>query len=404
MWSTQINTGILQQLRRLAMLARCSSVRTVPYHLQSVLRGTEKLGHITSTQQSINCFCSASQDSVDRELTPTEKRELKALEIIKNFTEDEKLRLERLKVDYLSKKARLQIVPTEMNAYNWVRMMRAESENARNKLYALFRTKELFRASRKEKQQQKKEARESGTYQQRELIQSFLQPRYVEARMKTKYAVKGCQSLRFGNPLVVDMALREQTDREARGLMRQLNYMYRENLIHREPFHLHFTGIPEKGFLAEVFEEVFDCPEKYFIDFHKEEFHEVFPPERLVYLSPHSKTALKYNSGDIYIIGGLVDINDTKPYSLSKAKKLGIRSASLPVDQFYRLKKSIMTLDMVLKIMLEVNFTRDWEKAMMQVPARYWDMKKFGNGPSRIHRFTEDAQLKAHSWNRSRRF
>jgi Trm5-related predicted tRNA methylase len=60
---------------------------------------------------------------------------------------------------------------------------------------------------------------------------------------------------------------------------------------------------------------------------------ELFPPEKLVYLSPDSRTDLVYKPDDIYVIGGLVDPGTENPATLSTAKRLGIRHARLPLKR-----------------------------------------------------------------------
>ena len=59
---------------------------------------------------------------------------------------------------------------------------------------------------------------------------------------------------------------------------------------------------------------------------------ELFPQERLLYLSPDSRTDLvKYDSDDIYIIGGLVDGATGIARTLADAKRNEIRHARLPM-------------------------------------------------------------------------
>ena len=62
---------------------------------------------------------------------------------------------------------------------------------------------------------------------------------------------------------------------------------------------------------------------------------DLFPKERLVYLSPHARDELTdIHPDDVLIIGGFVDKSYQKPVSLARAKKLGIRAAKLPLDRY----------------------------------------------------------------------
>ncbi len=53
-----------------------------------------------------------------------------------------------------------------------------------------------------------------------------------------------------------------------------------------------------------------------------------------LYLTPDSRTdLLEYNPDDVYIVGGIVETAGDVPYTLTKAKKLGIRHARLPTKR-----------------------------------------------------------------------
>ena len=147
--------------------------------------------------------------------------------------------------------------------------------------------------------------------------------------------LNACHSMMFGNPFVFDFNVGEQKEREVKNLFTQLDQCYGANKKHIEPFHMHFTGIPNTGPLAEEFKWKHSGT-KSFINYHEQDIHEVFPKEQLVYLTPQSYTSLDYNPDDIYVMGALVDLLDTKPYTFAKVKKLKLRSACLPLDRFYR--------------------------------------------------------------------
>ena len=229
-----------------------------------------------------------------------------------------------------------------MSDYDWVNTMDLKTETARRKHYRFLLKRQYAQAKDKRMKMEKREEilkkqiikqtveSENGD----EIYRTFIFAHHK--KMKQSKKNKGAQSLMFGRPFVIDLALRDQSRREASQLMKQLNECYSKNLNHPEPFHFHITGIPERGELATAFEDNYLLPEKIFIDFHKEDVGDIFPRERLVYLSSHSNVDLEFNNDDIYIMGGLVDLHDNKPYSLAKAKELGIRSAHLPLDKFFR--------------------------------------------------------------------
>ena len=63
----------------------------------------------------------------------------------------------------------------------------------------------------------------------------------------------------------------------------------------------------------------------------EQSYLDIFPKEKIVYLSPDSRNELKWDDEDVYIIGGLVDIDVKSNASLGKAKKEGVRHAHLPM-------------------------------------------------------------------------
>lgn len=59
---------------------------------------------------------------------------------------------------------------------------------------------------------------------------------------------------------------------------------------------------------------------------------EAYPIEKIVYLSPDSENLIETIDEDkVYVIGGIVDDNQLKGLSLSKAKKFGIAHGKLPI-------------------------------------------------------------------------
>ena len=73
------------------------------------------------------------------------------------------------------------------------------------------------------------------------------------------------------------------------------------------------------------------------IEYSTNSYLDLFPRSQLVYLTYNSETTLdKFNHDDIYIIGGLVDKTNPKPLTMAKAKREGLRTAKLPLDNYLR--------------------------------------------------------------------
>lgn len=105
-------------------------------------------------------------------------------------------------------------------------------------------------------------------------------------------------------------------------------------------------------------------------------FTNYFDRSKLVYLTPNSNIMLEdvANSDDIYIIGALNDKGATKPVTLSKAQRLGIRTRCLPLDKYLAWKgptKSIC-VNHVAHLLLElINNGDNWKEALHKsIPTR----------------------------------
>lgn len=164
------------------------------------------------------------------------------------------------------------------------------------------------------------------------------------------------------------------TARENKETAKQMAYSFALNRMHREPFLLYFCGIKETSMLWHNLQKSIPTLESkpLPVRIHSEDVCDVFPHEKLVFLTPDAPNSLKeYNPDDHYIISGLVERGDQIPLSLAKAKKLNIRAARLPMESYRtcRINKSL-TLDQMLQVMLEIKFSGDWNQAFRYVAAR----------------------------------
>lgn len=156
---------------------------------------------------------------------------------------------------------------------------------------------------------------------------------YQEASsMKYFKNTEGLKNLMHGDHVIVDLDY-ECNEREERRAKDQLEKLYGENIKHPEGFHLHFTSV-QKNRLMHM-EHKAGLLDSYFCDFYEKPFWELFPLDRLVYLSPDAPRMREFNTNDIYVIGGFIDIVvQNKRSSYAKAKQLGIRTASFPISRY----------------------------------------------------------------------
>jgi hypothetical protein len=161
--------------------------------------------------------------------------------------------------------------------------------------------------------------------------------RKSDSAMREHYHWQVMREFHIGTPLIVDFSYLEKikSKQYKKGLIyNEASRAITHNKVSTMPFALHYTGVDQP--LKEVMKGAFNANE----DFSNipvvitEQHHlELFPIEKLVYLSPDSRNDLsKYNDDDIYVIGGIIDRGEDKaPMTLANAKKLNIRHARFPM-------------------------------------------------------------------------
>mmetsp|Transcript_33579 Transcript_33579/g.48721 ORF Transcript_33579/g.48721 Transcript_33579/m.48721 type:complete len:350 (-) Transcript_33579:125-1174(-) len=90
---------------------------------------------------------------------------------------------------------------------------------------------------------------------------------------------------------------------------------------------------------------------------------------RLVYLTSDAEEVIEdLDPNCCYIIGGIVDRNSLKGATLAKAKRLGIRTAQLPIKKHFALSAThVLTVNHVFEILLNVAKTGSWPQAIEKV-------------------------------------
>jgi tRNA (guanine9-N1)-methyltransferase len=131
---------------------------------------------------------------------------------------------------------------------------------------------------------------------------------------------------------------------EQKSLWRQLQVCYGANRRAAAPLSLHLTslaGCPSEGIdlgwlpdrppTSSAVERVRALG--WTVGVHEGAVTEHFDPASVVYLSPDADTVLDKLQGDtVYVLGGLVDRSVRRGASLSRAARLGVRTARLPLQ------------------------------------------------------------------------
>ncbi|XP_027197288.1 mitochondrial ribonuclease P protein 1 homolog [Dermatophagoides pteronyssinus] len=185
------------------------------------------------------------------------------------------------------------------------------------------------------------------------------------------------QTCLFGQKLIVDLDYDQYMKPSEIGLLaKQISIMYYENRVNRDypeslPYDVHFTncrvGENTVNELSRHLKRMDDLKQYYF---HPESYlsrPDLFPKNKLIYLSPHAKLSLKqYDHDDIFILGGYNDRSSHRQVSHVKAQSEGIRCYRLPLDEnvLWKQGDKNLCLNQVAAILHAVKATGDWQVAI----------------------------------------
>lgn len=302
---------------------------------------------------------------------------------------EKKLRVLMLEAEVFRQEGKRAPDPSSLSDDKWEHLLGLGSRSARMKYYSFLWQVE----KRDENRQAKKEERREANVERKALLRE-----QIKAEPHIAYGMNHCtmflriyeqtmdhwnnnkliRAMQFSPKIAIDCSYGSfMTPQEASNAAKQFMLCFAENRTDDDPFDLHFCNASPESYSIKVLQKF--IPKMYETAFpmnvHEESMTEVFPKERLVYLTPHCRTDLtEYNPEDIYIIGGMVDKANNEALSLAKAKRQGLRMARFPLDRYLQWKggsgKSL-TINQTLKIMLDLKRTgNDWRTALSIVPKR----------------------------------
>ncbi|XP_049540797.1 mitochondrial ribonuclease P protein 1 homolog [Anopheles darlingi] len=268
----------------------------------------------------------------------------------------------------------------------WDHLLSLSSRNQRRHYYLYLWNIEMVRLSQKAKKERKqqeiakrREELEKATAENDHIVYGLFHNtmflRIYDSKVDHFHNNRLVQAMQYGINLVIDCSYDDyMNDKEMRNTAKQLMLCFALNRAHPEPFNVHHCN-------ANFNKTTMRALEKHLVQIHQPDFPfnvteqsytDLFPKERLVYLTPHCKNDLEeFNPDDIYIIGAMVDKSSQEAVSLGKAKKQGLRMARLPLDRYFQFKSGkSLTLDQMLLIMLELKTSNDFERALKHVPRR----------------------------------
>lgn len=113
------------------------------------------------------------------------------------------------------------------------------------------------------------------------------------------------------------------------------------------------------------------------VKFHEQSYLDVYPKEKIIYLTSESENVITRLEHDhVYVIGGLVDHNSHKGLCHKLAVQHNVRHGRLPLDKFLRMRaRKVLTVDHVFEILLRVSEGKTWQQAFSQVLPKRKDLQ-----------------------------
>lgn len=115
----------------------------------------------------------------------------------------------------------------------------------------------------------------------------------------------------WGQPIVIDCSYEQNMVwREAVNAAKQMTFVFGDNRIHKEPFNIHMCNVDLEGhFMKQLRKNIPSLEEPWFpLNIHTKSYLDIFPKQKLVYLTPHCREELTtFDHDTVYIIGCMVD-------------------------------------------------------------------------------------------------
>lgn len=180
----------------------------------------------------------------------------------------------------------------------------------------------------------------------------------------------------YGPHLVFDIDFAEYMQKpEITNTAWQMKMVHGHNKAAPQPFHIHMCNVRPGDPVHEKLKPMISgLDTKVMITVSRESYLDLYPKNKLVYLSPNASNYMETFDDDlVYIIGGFVDKSKQLPLTMAKAKKEGLRMEKLPLDKYVRwgMGSKNLSLDQVLNILLSYRQTGNWTETLTKfVPKR----------------------------------
>ena len=181
-----------------------------------------------------------------------------------------------------------------------------------------------------------------------------------------------------GQKLIIDCSYDDHmSKKESCSTARQIMYAFSGNRQSPRPFDLQvYNAKPSQSTFTHMTKMGMLDP-KFPMEVHPNDFAKTLPSERLVYLTPFSKTDLPaINPNDIYVLPALTDRSGQPAISLAKPKQKQMRTARLPFEKYLNWRGghgNSLPLNIIVDILIEMRKTGDWQQAFKVIPSRFFE-------------------------------
>lgn len=272
-------------------------------------------------------------------------------------------------------------VPEHITEEELKTLMECASKSAKKKYLRYLYGKETLKKAKQMKKEMKAAAREEAKRARSlepstgEEQRDFMFLRLWDRQTNIALGWKGIQAMQFGQPLVFDMAYDNYMKPiELQNTVSQLLESEGWNRRNVDPFHIYFCNLEVDGaYHRELVKRYGEKWDKLLLTATEKSPVDLFPKDSIIYLtadSPNVMTTFKHDK--IYIIGSFVDKNTQTGTSLAKAKRQNLATECLPLDKYLQwdVGNKNLTLDQMIRILLCLKNTGNWEEALKFVPRR----------------------------------
>ncbi|CAL8243598.1 unnamed protein product [Lota lota] len=277
------------------------------------------------------------------------------------------------------------LVPDKITDQDVQTLAELSTKSSKKKYLKYLAIREGHKKKDKEKREKKRAEREQSlaecpeTENNRPPLKNSFLMQYRDHWLDRLFGWRGAQAMRFGQPLVFDMSYEaHMSPQELANSVSQMLEVESCNRRAHDPFHLHFCNLqPDGGYRQQLVKRYgADAWDRLLITETPRRHVDVFPRERLVYLTADSPNILRtFDPSKVYVVGAMVDRSIQSGLSFANAKRLQLATARLPLDQFLRweIGAKTLTLDQMIRILLAIKDTGSWEQALAFVPKRKHD-------------------------------